>query len=114
MEENLKCNKGDSCDCMVPTQTSGTVFPRIIAGDDYFFFRTKKSQLFKGRQLFKILLAHRKLCPKYFIFPFNQKMITSNNNYKLNMGFLSVSTVVTFSELESSLISLAGSHCTST
>ena len=30
------------------------------------------------------------------------------------MGFLSVSNVVPFSELESSLISLAGSHCTST
>ena len=68
MEENLKFNKGDSCDCMVPTQTSGTVFPLKIAGDDYFFFRTKRGQLFKGRQLFQILLAHRKLCPKYFIY----------------------------------------------
>ena len=30
-----------------------TVFPPIIAGGDYFFFRTKRGQLFERRQLFK-------------------------------------------------------------
>ena len=30
-----------------------TVFPRIIAGDDYFFFRTERGRLFEGRRLFE-------------------------------------------------------------
>ena len=30
-----------------------TVFPRIIAGGDYFFFRTERGRLFKGRRLFE-------------------------------------------------------------
>ena len=29
-----------------------TVFPQIIALGDFFFFRTKRGQLFEGRQLF--------------------------------------------------------------
>ena len=30
-----------------------TVFPRIIAGGDYFFFRTKRERLFEGYDYFK-------------------------------------------------------------
>ena len=30
-----------------------TVFPRIIAGGDYFYFRTKRGRLFEGRRLFE-------------------------------------------------------------
>ena len=30
-----------------------TVFPRIIAGGDYFYFHTKRGRLFEGRQLFE-------------------------------------------------------------
>ena len=30
-----------------------TVFPRIIAGVDYFFFRTKRGQLFEGVDYFE-------------------------------------------------------------
>ena len=30
-----------------------TVFPRIIAGGDYFFFRTKRGRLFEVRRLFE-------------------------------------------------------------
>ena len=32
-------------------------FPRIIAGGDYFFFRTKKGAVIRGRRLFKILFT---------------------------------------------------------
>ena len=51
-----------------------TVFPRIIAGGDYFFFRTKRGRLFEGRRLFQILLtgsrAQKVFC---FIIPLNKK-----------------------------------------
>ena len=30
-----------------------TVFPRIIAGGDYFFFRIKRGRLFEGGDYFK-------------------------------------------------------------
>ena len=30
-----------------------TIFPRIIAGGDYFFFRTKRGRLFEGGDYFK-------------------------------------------------------------
>ena len=30
-----------------------TVFPRIIAGGDYFFFRTKRGRIFEGGDYFK-------------------------------------------------------------
>ena len=33
--------------------TKHTVLPRIIAGGDYFFFRTKRGRLFEGRRLFQ-------------------------------------------------------------
>ena len=33
--------------------TAATVFSRIIAGDEYFFFRTEKGRLFEGRRLFE-------------------------------------------------------------
>ena len=34
--------------------TGSTVFPRIIAGGDYFFFRTKMGRLFEERRLFPV------------------------------------------------------------
>ena len=72
MKENLTAsNKGDSCDCMVPTQTSGTIFPRIIAGGDYFFTQKGGNYLREGDYSRKAIIsniAHRKLCPKYFIY----------------------------------------------
>ena len=46
------------------------VFPRIIAGGDYLFFRPKRA----GR-LFQILLNRSRALN---IFPFNKKIITSN------------------------------------
>lgn len=59
-----------------------TVFPQTIARDDYSFSCTKKGAIIWGGDYFNI--AHRKLCPKNFIFSF--KMITS---CKLNRGTLS-------------------------
>ena len=51
-----------------------TVFPRIIAGGDYFFFRTKRGRLFEGRRLFQILLTgSRALNVFCFIMPLNKK-----------------------------------------
>ena len=51
-----------------------TVFPRIIAGGDYFFFRTKRGQLFEGRRLLQILLTgSRALNVLCFIMPLNKK-----------------------------------------
>ena len=94
------------------------------AGGDYLFFYIKRGQLFEGRRLFQILLMSLEVVPEIFsfIFPLNQKIITSN---KLNIGFLSFPTLNfgflinfqhQFSEsgLESSLISFAGSESTST
>ena len=37
------------------------VLPRIIAGDDYCFFRTKKGRLFEGGDYFKLLTGSRAL-----------------------------------------------------
>ena len=67
------------------------VFLRIIAGGNYFFFRTKRGRLFEGRDYFKY--CSLEVAPKIFcfIFPLNQKIITPN---KLNMGFLSVPNLV--------------------
>ena len=65
-----------------------SVFPRIIAVGDYFFFRTKKGTIIR---LFQILLTGSHALNICFIFPLNQKIITSN---KLNMGFLSVPNLV--------------------
>ena len=76
------------------------VFPRIIAGGDYFSFRTKRGRLFKGGDNSRVAIisniAHWKSCLKYYIilfiiFPLNQKIITPD---KLNMGFLSVPNLV--------------------
>ena len=36
---------------------SNTIVPRIIAGGDYFFFRTERGRLFEGRRLFQQLLT---------------------------------------------------------
>ena len=74
-----------------------TVFPRTIAGGKYFLFRTKRGRLFEEgdclREALFSNIAHWKSCPKYFVLfsPLNQKLITSN---KINMGFLSVPTLV--------------------
>ena len=46
-----------------------TVFPRIIAGGDYCFFRTKRGQLFKRRRLFQILLTGSRVLNILFHFP---------------------------------------------
>ena len=37
----------------VPYLCRHTVFPRIIAGGDYFFFHTERGRLFEGRRLFE-------------------------------------------------------------
>ena len=63
MEENLKCNKGDSYDCMVPTQTSGTVFPQIIAGDDYLFFLHKKGPIIQGKAIISNIASSQEVMP---------------------------------------------------
>ena len=63
-----------------------TVFPRIIAGGDDYFFPSKRSRLFEGAIISNI--AHWRSC---FIIPLNRKLITSN---KQNMGFLSVPNLV--------------------
>jgi len=42
-------------------EIDGEIVPaRIIAGGDYFFFRTKRGRLFEGRRLFQILLTGSK------------------------------------------------------
>ena len=69
-----------------------TVFSRIIAGGDYFFFRTKRGDYSSKAIISNIV--HWNSCPKYFvlfIFPLNQKIITSNT---LSMGFLRVPNLV--------------------
>ena len=67
------------------------MFPRIIAGGDYFFFRTKRGRFFAGSDYFKYCSVEVVPLIFCFIFPLNQKIITSN---KLNMGFLSVPNLV--------------------
>ena len=48
-----------------------TVFPRIIAGGNYFLFRTKRGRLFEEgdclREALFSNIAHWKSCPKYFV-----------------------------------------------
>ena len=46
-----------------------TVFPRIIAGGDDYFFPTKRSRLFEGAIISNI--AHWRSCPKYFVLLFH-------------------------------------------
>ena len=46
-----------------------TVFPRIIAGSDDYFFPTKSSRLFEGGIISKI--PHWRSCPKYFVLLFH-------------------------------------------
>ena len=54
-------------------------FSRIIAGGDYFFFRTKRGRLFEGRRLFQIVVTGSRALNIFFlIMPLNQKLITSN------------------------------------
>ena len=61
-----------------------TVFPQIIAGDDYFFFRIRRGDYSREAV---INIAHWKSCPQYFVLliPLNKKKIITSN--KLNMGF---------------------------
>jgi len=46
-----------------------TVITRIIAGGDYYFLSTKRSQLFEGAIISNI--AHWRSCPKYFVLLFH-------------------------------------------
>ena len=46
-----------------------TVFPRIIAGGDDYFFRTLRSRLFEGAIISNI--AHWRSRPKYFVLLFH-------------------------------------------
>ena len=46
-------HKNVQVDCQTYIQPSTTVFPKIVAGNDYFFFGTKRGRLFEGRQLFE-------------------------------------------------------------
>ena len=77
-----------------PGSTVLTVFPRIIAGGDYFFFFAQKGgdysgdeAIIKGRRLFQILLTGSRTLNILLYFPIKSKnnIITSN---KLNMDFL--------------------------
>ena len=74
-----------------------TVVPRVIARGHYYFFHTKREWLFEGRHLFKgdnyFKYSSLEVVPLIvrFIFPLNEKIITSN---KLDMGFLSVPNLV--------------------
>ena len=69
-----------------------TIFPRIIARGNYFFFTQKGWQLFEGGDYFKwFSLEVVPLEVFCFIVTWNQKTITSN---KLNMGFLIVPNLV--------------------
>ena len=57
--------------------TWNTVFPRIIAGGNYFFFRTKRGRLLDGGDYLKycsLEVVPSILC---YIFLLNQKIITS-------------------------------------
>ena len=52
------------------------VFPRIIAGRDYLFFRTKRGRLLEGRRLFEgddyfRYCSLEKSYPKYFVLFFH-------------------------------------------
>ena len=47
-----------------------TVFPRIIAGSDDYFFPTKSSRLFDGGGIISNI-AHWRSCPKYFVLLFH-------------------------------------------
>ena len=46
-----------------------TVFPRIIAGSDNYFFPTKRNRLFEGSIISNI--THWRSCPKYFVLLFH-------------------------------------------
>ena len=57
----VECDDDDDDDAATfeahPLTDEDTVFPRIIDGGDYFYFRTKRGRLFEGRRLFQIFLA---------------------------------------------------------
>ena len=83
-----------------------TVFPRLVAGCDYL----REGDY--SREVIISNIAHWKLCLKYlFYFPIKSK---NNQSNKLNMGFLILPNLVLLSQLKSSLINYAGSHCTLT
>ena len=65
-----------------------TVFPRIIAGGDYFHFSMKRGRLFEGRRLlqggdyFNISnISHKRSCPMYMYFVFSYQAITDKVKY---------------------------------
>ena len=75
---------GSTCNSLLSSIMYGdsTVFPRIIPGDDYFFFfRTNRGRLFEGVDDYCLL----EVVPYIFCFiiPSNKKIISSN---KLSMG----------------------------
>ena len=69
--------------------TWNTVFPRIIAGGNYFFFRSKRGRLLDGGDYLKY--CSLEVVPSIFcyIFLLDQKIITLNilMGSWLNMGF---------------------------
>ena len=68
----------------IPGSYKNTVFPRIIARGDYFFFRPKRGRLFEGRWLFEggdyfqILFTGSRALNILFYFPIKSK----NNHIK--------------------------------
>ena len=68
----------------IPGSYYNTVFPRIIARGDYFFFRPKRGRLFEGRWLFEgvdyfqILFTGSRALNILFYFPIKSK----NNHIK--------------------------------
>ena len=86
------------------------MFPRIIAGGDNFFFRTKRGRL--------EAIIRRKSSPTYSV-SLNQKW-SHQINWTWAFKCAKFSSLINFqcissaSELELSLISFAGSDCTST
>ena len=55
-------------------------FSRIIAGGDYFFFRTKRGRSFEGRRLFQIVVTGSRALNIYF---FNYAIKSKINHIKL-------------------------------
>ena len=97
--------KGSLCNSflsVISGRVGHTVFPRIIARGDYFFFGAKRGRLFAGRRIFeggdRFKYCSLEVVPYIFcfIFPLNQKIITS---IKLNMLGLFKCSLVNFHSL---------------
>ena len=50
-----------------------TVFPRIITGGDYFYFRSKGA-IIRGKAIISSI-SHRRLRPKYFVLVYTHSVI---------------------------------------